>query len=55
VAVAIDFLKADDVGILMLDDRNDALEAVAAVAAAYALVDVVAKDTHDTTAGKDDN
>src|SRR6188768_3510114 len=45
---AIDLLQADQIGILFLDHADYALEIVAAIAAADALVDVVTQKPHRT-------
>ncbi len=47
--VAIDLLQANDVGILVLDHPNDAFQAVAAIPAADALVNVITQQTHRKT------
>ena len=44
--VQVDFLQADDVGVLLLDDRDDPFNLVAPVETADAFVDVVAKEAH---------
>ena len=44
--VTIDFLKADEIGVLGLDDLDDPIETIEAVAAADPLVDVVAQKAH---------
>ena len=41
--VPVDLLQADEVGVLGLDDLDDPLEAVAAIASADSLVNVVAQ------------
>ena len=41
--VAVDLLEADQVRVLLLDDPDDPLDAVAAVAPADPLMDVVAQ------------
>src|SRR5713226_1075096 len=43
-----DFLKANEVWLQILDDPDDALQAIQTVAAADAFVDVVAKQAHGT-------
>ena len=44
--VAVHFLEADDVRVLLLDDPDDPLEAVSAIPPAYSLMDVIAQHSH---------
>jgi hypothetical protein len=50
---SIDFLKADEVGILRLDTIDDPLENVPPVAAADPLVDVPGEESHVTRRRRD--
>ncbi len=45
--IAVDFLQADQVGLLVSDDLDDALQAIAAIATTNSLMNVIAQNSHD--------